>query len=595
MSPAGNPEECLNATRIGTSAASSASGRIGREPHVGDMLAHYRLVERLGAGRMGIVFKAHEESLKRHVAIKVLSPDLAVDGEFAERFLHEAQAIAALSHPNLVHVYYTGRQENWFFFAMELVEGKALDELLEEKNQLTEVDALSYIRQAALGLQHAHEHGIINRDVKPANLMLTPNGLVKLADFGLAKVISDIGATTTTNMHSVIGTPLYMSPEQAEGSRVDHRSDIYSLGASLYHLIAGRPPFIGDTHIIILKQQLQNRFPPLRRFAPALSVATEQIVARTLAKNPEDRYQSYSDLIHDLDSVLDPRHSQNGGESTSSIRSRMWTLTMILVIVGFVWLFLDKVQREDQPPLRPRSSNKPMPVTTAPLVAKPVILESQPEPSVTDLARWQKAINLLPLIDPNQDTVAGAWRLENGELICEKAWGARVMIPFSPPEAYDFRIVFTRPTENRDVVQILSYKTRSFTWHMGAHDNRVFTFGMTADTRIERDPAAKRVESCLENGRQYSSVVQVRRDGVRAYLDGLLLIERKTDFKEVMANENWALPDSTLIGVGSWDQSTIFHRIEVLELSGKGQFIRPDDPAAKEAENKRSGTTRPRQ
>ena len=217
-------------------------------PEEGAYLGHYRLVKKIDEGGMGAVFKAHESALDRFVAVKVLSPQMAQDEEFVRSFLREARAVAALNHPNIIQIYFIGQHDEYIYFAMELIEGHALDRLMAQPQKPTPRDWLGHIRQAAIGLQYAHNHGVIHRDIKPANLILNELGLVKVADFGLARSVGAANDSSLTAADSM-GTPEYMSPEEAANEVVDLRSDIYSLGATLFHLLTGKPPFTGASGI----------------------------------------------------------------------------------------------------------------------------------------------------------------------------------------------------------------------------------------------------------------------------------------------------------------------------------------------------------
>ena len=272
---------------------------------VGDMLGQYKLVELLAIGGMGLVYRAFDPSLERYVAIKVLSPELASDPEIAQRFLTEARAAAALNHPNVVHVYTAGKQAGIVYFVMELVGGQQIETLLAQQKQLPVREAVEFIRQAALGLQHAHQHGLIHGDVKPANFLVSEAGAVKVTDFGLVRRVKTRASSTASE--SLYGTPGYISPEVIAGQPSDHRSDIYSLGATLFHMLAGQPPYVGATPEQTLRLHTQAPIPSVQQFNPNIPVALAHIVTRLLAKDPAARYQSYADLIQTLDRYLSER------------------------------------------------------------------------------------------------------------------------------------------------------------------------------------------------------------------------------------------------------------------------------------------------
>ena len=257
-----------------------------------ERLGPYRIKGVIGRGGMGAVYEGFDENLSRTVAIKVLPEEHAISEDFVRRFLAEAKAIAQLSHPNVVAVHYAGSEEGQYFFAMEYVEGENLQQVVEREGPLAAKTAVGYAHQAALGLEAACAEGIIHRDVKPANLMLTPDGVIKVADFGLAHG-GDPGVTTTGE---VAGSPYFMSPEQGRGEHVDHRADMYSLGATLYFLLTGSPPFAGEDAIAIIFKHV-NEPPPKLPNAP---YGLERLMKLLLAKAPSERPADYEHLVRDL-------------------------------------------------------------------------------------------------------------------------------------------------------------------------------------------------------------------------------------------------------------------------------------------------------
>ena len=272
-------------------------------PNAGDLVGNYRLLKPLAVGGAGVIFKAYEEMLDRSVALKFLSSQWAADHEYVQEFFHEARALAKLNHPNIIQVYTVGRHNDIPYFGMELVEGEDLHSYVQKHGPFQVPDALKLIRQAAVGLQHAHKHGLIHRDVKPANLMLTATGVIKLTDFGLAKNVQLAHAATG----GFAGTPEYTSPEEAQRKPVDHRTDIYSLGATLFYLLAGRPPFMGNTPEGILQQHIQYALPPIQQFRPNIPLTVNQVLLKMMAKQPGERYQTCDQFIRVLDQLLSGR------------------------------------------------------------------------------------------------------------------------------------------------------------------------------------------------------------------------------------------------------------------------------------------------
>jgi predicted Ser/Thr protein kinase len=270
-------------------------------PFPGSNLDGYEVVALLGRGGMGEVYRAYDPRLARPVAIKLVSAQRAADTKFLARFEREARAASALSHPNLAHVYSIGQYGTRPYYVMEYVEGKTLSRTLDEEGPLPIGRALDYLRQACEGLGAAEAKGIVHRDIKPENLMVDSSGCVKVVDFGLARPTE--AGNTITQMDRVMGTPQYMAPEQAKSGTADHRSDIYALGATFYHLISGTPPFEGDTSLAVMLKHVNEPLVPLRRKCPTTPSCLADVVDRMLAKEPSDRYQTYNNVLDALENA----------------------------------------------------------------------------------------------------------------------------------------------------------------------------------------------------------------------------------------------------------------------------------------------------
>lgn len=259
----------------------------------------YRLHRQLGRGGMAVVYLAHDQLLDRPVAVKVLNADFAGDPSFVERFRREAQAAANLSHPNIVGVFDWGEEDDTYYIVMEYIEGRPLDEILAAEGPLHPDRAADIAIDVAAGLALAHRRGVVHRDIKPGNVMIAqPGGQVKVTDFGIAKVVG--GDSELTQAGTVMGTASYFSPEQAQGKRLDPRSDLYSLGVVLYEMTVGRPPFTGESPVAIAYQHVQEPPRPPRSINPAIPRALEAITMKLLAKEPVRRYPSAEDLRADL-------------------------------------------------------------------------------------------------------------------------------------------------------------------------------------------------------------------------------------------------------------------------------------------------------
>ena len=256
-------------------------------------LGKYLIEAELGRGGMGVVYRAHQPSLDRTVAIKLLSSDLIGDPDGVRRFRLEAKSVAKLNHPNITQVYDIEEEENLIYLVMEYVDGESLDGLIT-KSVLTESRCLKIVADIADALHFAHEKGIVHRDVKPANVLMTSDGRVKVADFGLAYLIDREGGTTRTGF--LVGSPNYMSPEQATGQKIDRRSDIYSLGVVLFRMLTGRVPFVAESSHAVLFMQVGQEPPDPRELNKSISLVTRGLVLKALNKKPESRFQTMAEF-----------------------------------------------------------------------------------------------------------------------------------------------------------------------------------------------------------------------------------------------------------------------------------------------------------
>ena len=265
------------------------------------LAGRYELIEKIGEGGMAIVYKGKDRLLNRYVAIKILRPEYTKDEEFIESFKRESQASARLSHPNIVGVYDVGKEGNIHFIVMELIEGKVLSEVIKEKGRIEYKEAISIIRQVASALSLAHKNQIIHRDIKPHNILITNTGVAKLADFGIAKAVS--AATIVGGNNKIMGSVHYFSPEQARGSYVDERSDIYSLGIVLYEMLTGKVPFDGDNPVSIALMHINDPMPSVTKEVPGIPPQLEKIVNKATEKYQSNRYKDVDEMIRDLDDI----------------------------------------------------------------------------------------------------------------------------------------------------------------------------------------------------------------------------------------------------------------------------------------------------
>ena len=263
------------------------------------VINRYEIIAKIGSGGMADVYKAKDHVLNRLVAIKVLKQEYSTDATFVKKFRVEAQSAAGLSHPNIVSVYDVGEDDGVYFIVMELVQGITLKNYIDMKGKLDIREALNISVQIAAGLSAAHENRIIHRDIKPQNIIMSRDGKVKVTDFGIAKVADSTTVTTTA-----AGTVHYISPEQARGGYSDERSDIYSLGITMYEMVTGRVPFEGETNVAVALMHIQSEMVPPRKLEPSIPVSFEKIILKCTQKKPERRYASAKELIADLRKVL---------------------------------------------------------------------------------------------------------------------------------------------------------------------------------------------------------------------------------------------------------------------------------------------------
>ncbi len=310
------PGACAPISEIGVRTLPSAELPV-RDRLVGIRLDHFEVGEIIGTGGMGSVYAGHDCSLDRRVAIKVLRPGLGRSEELRRRFIHEARAQARVQSAHVAHIYHVGQlpsaahAHGALYFAMEHIAGGSLEEVLEGGEKLEPEQARKLMIEAAVGLRDASGAGVIHRDIKPGNLLLDAAGCIKIADFGVAKALGD-GALQQTDDGVVVGTPHYMSPEQATGADVDLRTDMYALGCTFYHLLTGSAPFEAASPIMVAAMQVCEHAAPLSEVAPHVPVELADIVERMMEKEPVDRYASYEDLIEALQAAA-PEAVRPGG------------------------------------------------------------------------------------------------------------------------------------------------------------------------------------------------------------------------------------------------------------------------------------------
>jgi len=304
------------------------------DPLIGTRLKHFELTQLLGRGGMGAVYLGRDTSLDRPVAIKVLAPEIGIDSEMVTRFVREARAQAQLGHANITQIYFIGEDRGVHFFAMEYVDGVLLETILARGEKIPWGRALEIGIATARGLKAALAKGFIHRDVKPSNLLVDKDAQVKIADFGLVKQLA--GDAQLTQAGVIVGSPLYMAPEQSRAEELDHRADIYSLGCTIYHLIAGKPPFDNPSPVAVMSMHVTDRATRLRALRPEVPEAVERLVDRMMAKNMNDRFVGYDDLIAAMEAALPGRREYSG------FWMRGMALGIDVALLGVLFLLLGR-------------------------------------------------------------------------------------------------------------------------------------------------------------------------------------------------------------------------------------------------------------
>jgi serine/threonine protein kinase len=297
---------------------------------IGKILGNrYRLIEVIGEGGMALVYKAECSLLCRTVAIKILRPQYANDAEFVERFRREARSAASLSHPNVVNIYDVGQENGMDYIVMEYIPGENLKNIIKKEAPFSIRKALNYIKQIAEALNHAHQRNIIHRDIKPHNILVTPDGQLKVTDFGIARAVS---ASSFTQTGIVVGSVQYASPEQIKGGLVGPQSDLYSLGCVFYELLTGMVPFSGDTSISIAMQHLHDKTKPVTELRLDVPAAVEHILDKAMAKDPSERYPSAAAMLRDIVNAQSKLNLE--AEQEEDLPTQVWNTPPAKVQVG---------------------------------------------------------------------------------------------------------------------------------------------------------------------------------------------------------------------------------------------------------------------
>jgi predicted Ser/Thr protein kinase len=542
------------------------------------------IIELLGKGGMGAVYKARQRGLERLVALKILPPEVGADPAFAERFAREARALARLSHQNIVGVHHSGHSEGLYYFVMEFVDGVNLRQAIEGRT-LAPKEALAIVPQICDALQYAHDEGIVHRDIKPENILIDKRGRVKIADFGLAKLLGhERPEHSLTGTHQVMGTLRYMAPEQMEGSReVDHRADIYSLGVVFYEMLTGELPI--------------GRFaPPSQKVE--VDVRLDEVVLRSLEKEPERRFQHASEVKTEVERISQapafvpppiPVAAAGAGTVPETDREKvrlqirapaiallitgilysLFSLVAPLSIFGFFWIAQVRPQRG---PIHIESEAIPsersaMMSSVAPQqgAAKPI---TPPSAGPVDL------LALVNRGDLERD--APNWRIEDGKLICEPAPAAsRVQIPFhSPPDEYDLDAIIERTEGSRGINFGMMRREKVFYLGLDIAESlgtaRWSGLGNIDGKGVADEENPTRTEGPkLMNGKKHSLRCQVRATGITVTLDGEPLCSFQGDYNRIFGSK--VQPTEAFFIFAHGTTRFVVHRLSVTPYPAAGE------------------------
>ncbi len=556
----------------------------------------YRILRRLGQGGMGVVYQAEHKLMERTVALKVISSRLVSSDLAIERFHQEVKAAAKLSHRNIVTAFDAEQAGNLHFLVMEYIDGISLSELVTRRKSLPVLHACNYVMQAAQGLQHAFQKGMVHRDIKPQNLMRTTRGTIKILDFGLARFATEAdGASDDPGLtadFTALGTPDYMAPEQARDSkRADIRADLYSLGCTLYFLLAGQAPFPSGSAFEKVLGHCERQPQPLSEFRNDIPADVLAIVNRLMAKNPDDRFQTPAELVEAVKPYGRPdsafasapqanaahtvlampaaikqspqlnvqtekpsartRSQRSDGTGLKWIRQNRWLVGSLAALGGGLVAFLllghlgdDNVSQENDE----------------------AVVQNDPSPPINASSTGQEVIDLIPHIDLPSDVVAGMWEITpDGNLHVQAEEGARVMISYDPPREYDLEVMFTRHTGDQSIALHFLDGEGNATFDVDGWQENIAGI-QNIDGQDIRQNATRIENITLVNGQTYTMSVRVRRNRVETFLDGKQLSTYHGDGSNLSYLPLWALPQPSL-GLGAYDSETTFHRVRLRPIS----------------------------
>jgi tRNA A-37 threonylcarbamoyl transferase component Bud32 len=565
-------------------------------------LGKYRILREAGRGAMARVFEALDPALERKVALKVVLSSPNANAEEAaldeQRFLREARVMANLpKHPNIVSVYEAGVVDGRRYLAMEFVDGLSMEKWVS-KGSISIGRPTTLLRDVALAVQHAHEHGVIHRDLKPANILVDADNRPHVMDFGLAKLVGQSVKASYTEGGLAVGTPAYMSPEQASGIRtVDRRTDVYAMGVMLYEILTGKLPFTGSSPMeVMVKTSKDPVVPPSKvttaQINPVHFKTLEGVCLRALEKDPASRYATAQQFADDL-----TRWLMGQDFRVSDPKLRRWVLgsslaaAVALVAAGVLgyaqpWkrpseaqlAQADRLMSEGKPEealilygqVAARDKDNVRAATGRQAALQK--LREKPVPALpTPGDPWKDAVDILPLVDLSKDIVSGQWAREPDALISKGGKPARIQVPYRPPDEYDLRIVFSRHSANFVVNLILTRGAEPFTLVM--QRDGIFGFEKVLGEDFGKNASTARFDTALALNKNYTVVVEVRKSGLKVFCDGQPL-SRLDSYADLTMHRDWKLPDPAALGLGTWDGGAAIRKLEIREVTGKGRNAR---------------------
>lgn len=526
------------------------------------LLGPYRILDRLGAGAMGQVFKALHVNMDRLAALKIIPRDLVSNPLTLGRFYREVRAIAKLSHPNIVTAFEVNQAGRTHYLAMELVNGIDLARLVQQSGPLPIPNACEYIRQAAVGLQHAHEKGLVHRDIKPGNLMvsrLSPDEppVIKILDFGLARFESESDhGGRLTQLGKIVGTVDYIAPEQAQNARTaDIRADIYSLGCSLFYLLTGEPPFAGEDAVERISARILGDAPLVRRSRPEVSPALEQLLAKMMARNPQERYQTPGEAAKALgpyteDERESHRRTHSISETSAAPGSKHQAVAKAPVpTVTSTDMDIASLQAIGEPKPR-RRVIAPFWIALAGAVALLGILievivlvsnhganDSRKGPLLVQdrktEVRIDPEVDLLKLIDPKKHTVTGVWKSVDGVLISSDTQGSLLALPNAVPAEYELTVrlarMMSKPSSAYFGIGIVAGKHSTI---VGFRDDGWTGLEML-DGKFLHQNATSTKMGAIRDTKEHDIVCRIEGQRITVALDKQVIIDWRGDFSRL--------------------------------------------------------------